>query len=109
MVPLELNPRFSDEALLSIIEQSAVYVCACPAQVCSQLMSQRELFKYQLQCLNKTEIDIQVHQSIAETLIKTHADLECCLKNVLELEGWDMNTYQMPEDLQKRILKAVND
>lgn len=109
MPSLRLNPRFSDEVLSLIIEQSAIYVCACPAQVCSELRSQRKLFKYQMDCLNKTETDTLVHEAIAEALIKTHVDLENCLEKVLQLEGWDMKTYQMPEELQKKILKAATD
>ena len=107
MNPLDLNPRFSDKVLFSIIEQSAVFVCACPAQVCSQLRSQRELYNYQMDCLNKTETDTLVHETIAKALIKTHADLESCLEKILHLEGWDMTTYQMPENIQKRILKSI--
>jgi hypothetical protein len=102
--PIVLEHQFSDQQLEHILEQSIVYSCACPAQVCKTLMQERELFAYQAKCLNLTTTDEAVHRAIAESVQATHREKEQCLVKVLELEGWDSKTLTMPEDLQKRML-----
>ncbi|MCK9636866.1 hypothetical protein V3O24_05370 [Methylobacter sp. Wu8] len=104
-----MNIRFSNEIITSILQQSLVYTCSCPAQVCKAINEQRALFNYQKQCLNLTDTDKAVHQAIADTVEKTHAQLEQCLEDVLRLEGWDMDTYQMPETMQKRLISEFED
>ena len=96
--------RFSDQTITYILEQSIVYSCACPAQVCKAINEQRALHKYQLNCLNLTDTDKIVHQLISDTVESTHAQLEHCLEQILLLEEWDMETYQMPEAMQKKLL-----
>ena len=103
---LPLNKQFSEAQLARILEQSVIYACACPAQVCKTIFQNRELFAYQRSCLNSTHTDAAVHQTIAECIRRTHAVLEICLEDVLKLEGWDMVTLDMPAALQKRILKG---
>ncbi len=99
-----MKMRFSDKIITHIIEQSIIYTCACPAQVCKAINKQRALFQYQQQCLNLTDTDKAVHREISDTVRKTHEQLEHCLEAVLRLEGWDMETYQMPEAMQKRLM-----
>lgn len=101
--------RFSDQVITLILEQSIIYTCACPAQVCKAINEQRALYKYQQNCLNLTDTDLAVHQLIAETVEATHAQLEKCLEQILLLEGWDMETYQMPEAMQKKLLCEFED
>ena len=102
--PIILEQQFSDEKLRHILEQSIVYSCACPAQVCKSLLQERELFAYQAKCLNTTGTDAAVHRTIAESVQVTHREMEKCLVEVLKLEGWDLETLTMPEALQKRML-----
>jgi hypothetical protein len=104
-----MNIRFPDAVITHIIEQSIIYTCACPAQVCKAISEQRALFHYQEKCLNLTDTDKIVHQTIAETVEKTHTLLEQCLEDVLRLEGWDMKTYQMPADMQKKLMCEFED
>lgn len=104
-----MKQHFSDEELMIILEQSIIYTCACPAQLCRAIESQRTLYKYQQNCLDMTETDKRVHKTIAETIEKTHAELEDCLDKVLRLEGWNLETLQMPEDLQKTLLCELDD
>ncbi len=104
---LELPRRFSDEILQRILEQSMVHSCACPAQVCTQLKAQRSLFKYQQNCLNQTDTDEKVHRVIAETVIENHKLMEECLEEVVRLEGWNMETYEMPKDIKKRLISDL--
>lgn len=101
--------RFSDQVITHILEQSIIYTCACPAQVCKVINEQRALYNYQKNCLNRTETDKAVHQSIAETVETTHTLLEQCLEHILHLEGWDMETYQMPKSMQKKLLYEFED
>ncbi len=96
--------RFSDEILTRILEQSMIYACACPAQICRILTEQRILYRYQLRCINNNETEQTIHQRINSTLTTTHALLEQCLADILELEEWDMQTYQMPEALVQKHL-----
>ncbi len=92
---------FSDRQLSQIIDQSLIYQCACPAQVAKQLIGLRDLHSYQKNCLNQTDTDAAVHQCIAADAERAHGVLEECLQNVLVLEQWDMQTFQMPASLQK--------
>jgi len=108
-IPVALEQRFSYSQLKHILEQSVVYSCACPAQVCKALLQERELFTYQANCLNQTFTDRAVHQRIAEAVQLAHHAMEDCLVDVLQLEGWDMQTLTMPEALQKRILSEQPD
>lgn len=102
-----LNMKFTPAELSRILEQAAIYDCACPAQICKQLGSLRALFDYQAHCLNLTDTDEKVHQRIALATSIAHAEMERCLEDVLHLEGWNRTTLEMPESLQKRLLAAV--
>lgn len=107
--PIVLEQQFSDEQLKHVLEQSIIYSCACPAQVCKALLQERELFTYQAKCLNLTFTDAAVHRTIAESVQATHRVMEECLVKVLKLEGWDLETLTMPEALQKRIVDEQGD
>jgi hypothetical protein len=106
--PMVLEKKFSDEKLRHILEQSIVYACACPAQICKELTQQRELFAYQAKCLNNTATDAAVHRTIAESVQVTHRVLEECLGEVLRLEGWDLETLTMPDTLKKLLLDEAD-
>ena len=98
---------FSQQALTTILDQSIMYQCACPAQVCALVNQLRALYDYQANCLNSTDTDRAVHQHIADTVSASHAQVEKCLEDILRLENWDMQTYAMPEPLKARILNAL--
>ncbi len=99
--------QFTNEQLSKILDQSIVYQCACPAQVCKSLNELRALHAYQAACLNKTETDKAVHQRISIAAELCHVAMEQCLAEVLVLEGWDMQTLEMPEALQKTMLMSL--
>jgi hypothetical protein len=99
-----LEKTFTDAQLAAILDQSAIYNCACPAQLCQAINQQRHLFAYQASCLNQSATDAAVHRLIAETAQQNHQHLEQCLRAVLELEGWDMATLTMPANLGKRLI-----
>ncbi len=100
-----MEMRFSQEVITHILEQSLIYQCACPAQVCKNINEQRALYTYQENCLNLTDTDRAVHLSIADAVVRCHAEMEKCLGDILHLEGWDTTTYEMPETLKSRILQ----
>lgn len=81
-----------------------IYQCACPAQVCKAIGQMRELHKYQQACLNESAVDRVVHERIATAAAAAHAELERCLEEVLKLEGWNLETLEMPDHLAKRRL-----
>ncbi len=95
---------FSNQILMHILEQSMLLNCVCPAQLCKAINEQRALYAYQEHCLNSNETDKAVHRRIAETLRLTHAELEQCLSDVLRLEKWNLETYDMPDDLRDKFL-----
>lgn len=96
-----LQKSFHDKQLTRILDQALIYQCACPAQVCRTLIGLRELFDYQLNCGNRTETDRKVHEAIGLSTAVAHAEMEQCLRRILELEAWDMETLTMPTDLRK--------
>lgn len=95
--------RYPRESLHKIVEQAMLYQCACPAQICKAIGQMRELHKYQQTCLNESDADRLVHERIAAAAAAAHAQLEQCLAEVLEIEGWHPETLAMPPDLQKRL------
>jgi hypothetical protein len=97
----DMSTRFSDAQLQHITDQAMIYMCACPAQVARQILSLRELFGYQLACVSRGALMEKVHTRIAESTARAHAELEQCLDEVLDLEGWDKTTLTMPEGLRK--------
>ena len=100
-----MKTLFDEHALARIIEQSLVYQCACPAQVSRAVLELRDLHRYQLNCANESTNDRLVHETIAQAALDAHARLETCLTQVLELEGWDLDTMTMPDTLKKRPAK----
>ncbi len=99
--------RFSAAELAQVINESFVYMCACPAQVAEGILKLRELYRYQMTCLNDTSNQVLVHQAIAASTIAAHAELEACMEKVLRLEGWDLTTLKMPESLRNRQMKEL--
>lgn len=98
-----LQKQFSDEALSQIIEEGAIYMCACPAQVAVELRGLRELLRYQDACLVDPGNDNhQVHKCISEAAMQAHALMENCMAEILAIEGWDRATLKMPEGLRRR-------
>jgi len=104
---MEYEERFTDAELSSVIEQALIYMCACPAQVAQAIRKLRELYRYQMYCSSKTESDTAVHALIAQSTIHSHAVMQDCMEKIIEMEGWDRATLQMPEGLRKRQLNEV--
>jgi hypothetical protein len=97
-----LESRFSREQLHHIIEEAMIYMCACPAQLAQELFRLREMFEYQANCLSDSStLMANVHHKIAESTRIAHAELERCLQEVLQLEGWDTQTLTMPAGLRQ--------
>lgn len=101
-------PQYSITQLNRIIEQAMVYQCACPAQVSKLLIELSLLAQYQRECLDKTPVDATVHLRIRETIASVMPEVEACLTDILTTEGWDMNTLEMPADLQKRLIDELS-
>ena len=96
--------RFSDADLEQIVEEAIIYMCACPAQVATELRRLRELIAYQNNCeinSSRGDVAVVVHQRIAAAAIDAHARMEACLDEVLDLEGWDRVTLRMSEGLRR--------
>ncbi len=100
---MDLQHRFKDEELEQIVEEATVYMCACPAQVASQIRQLRQLVRYQRECISEGLTPRQVHELIEVSSLSAHAVLEQCLDQVLDIEGWDRSTLKMPTGL--RILR----
>ena len=102
-----MQPKFSKEQLMHIREQALMYQCACPAQVSVLLAEVMSLFEYQEACLNQTDTDTRVHTAIAKATEQVYPIFEQCLIDVLLLEGWNMETLEMPELLKKRMYESL--
>ena len=104
---MNYTERFSAAELAQVINESLVYMCACPAQVASSILKLRDLYHYQLTCESDGNNQVMVHQAIAQSTVIAHAELEACMEQVLLLEGWDRATLQMPPALRARQLKEL--
>lgn len=101
--------RFSSSDLERIVDEGMIYMCACPAQVASEIRRLRELIAYQESCLTGPENSGEVHRCIAEAAKDAHARMELCLDQVLAIEGWDRSTLRMPEGLRRRRDQALDE
>ncbi len=102
-----MKEQFTAAQVSRIIDQSLIYQCACPAQVCRAIFELRELYEYQMNCANNTTNDKRVHTSIAQATEKSHAVMEECLKDILAIEGWDPQTLALPESLKRKPAKSI--
>lgn len=102
-----MKEKFDSAQISMIIDQSLIYQCACPAQVCKSIFELRELYEYQVECANNSENDQLVHHTIAEATEKAHELMEECLKKVLDIEGWDTANLVMPALLKKKSFKML--
>lgn len=102
-----MKEQYSAGQISRIIDQALVYQCACPAQVCKAIFELRELFAYQMGCVDGAGNDRRVHAAIAKATEQSHELMENCLRDILELEGWDLATLTMPVSLRKKPAKAV--
>ena len=98
---MQFDERFSNSELMKILDEATVYQCACPAQVAQSLLQLRELFKYQRVCRETRSDDLGVHARIMASVDRAHQELEACLFDVLELEGWDLEELEMPPGLRE--------
>lgn len=103
-----MKERFAAAQVSRVLDQALVYQCACPAQVCRSIFELRELHAYQENCAdNATGEALAVHATIAETAEQAHAAMEDCLARVLAIEGWDMATLTMPENLRGKMVRPL--
>lgn len=107
---MHLETKFSNQQLRRINLQSILYLCSCPSQVGLQIDSLRKLYEYQANCAERERIDlqIQVHERIAEATMAAHKIMEDCLQDVLNLEGWDPETLEMPEGLRTMLSQEID-
>ncbi|WP_446808420.1 hypothetical protein ACH50O_14100 [Methylomonas sp. 2BW1-5-20] len=108
---MKLETQFSNSQLKRINVQAMLYMCSCPSQVSAQIDSLRRLFDYQANCSERSrgEVQTQVHRRIADATQKAHLIMEQCLKDVLDLEGWDPETLEMPAGLRALLEQELDD
>src|SRR5688572_2343433 len=102
-----MKEQFNPSQISKVIDQSLVHQCACPAQVCRAIFELRELHEYQMNCANDSVNDERVHKTIAEATEQAHQLMENCLKQILEIEGWDQVSLVMPESLKRKPAKTI--
>ncbi len=103
-----MQKKYTPEQLEHIREQAFIYQCACPAQVCVVIDAMVKLYEYQQECLNSDTTNDKVHTTIAKSSEACYYELEQCLTEVLTLEGWDMDTLNMPENLHKQLVDSLS-
>jgi hypothetical protein len=99
---MNLETRFSERQLEKIVDEAAVYMCACPAQVAAEIRRLRQLISYQNDCELEENTNVETHRAIAAAASQAHAIMEECMDKILTLEGWDRETLKMPENLRKQ-------
>ncbi len=106
---MNLETKFSNAQLRRINLQSILYLCSCPSQVGVQIDSLRKLHEYQANCADRdrSELQTRVHARIAEAAIAAHQIMEDCLQDVLNLEGWNPVTLEMPEGLRTLLEQEI--
>lgn len=106
---MQLETKFSNAQLRRINLQSILYLCSCPSQVGVQIDSLRKLYEYQANCADRgrNELQSRVHERIAEATLAAHRIMEDCLQDVLNLEGWDPDTLEMPEGLRTLLSQEI--
>lgn len=73
------------------------------------MISLREVHRYQNACLGAANSRLAAtHHKIAEATVAAHALLEACFDEVLDIEGWDKTTPEMPADLREPQQDAVD-
>ena len=72
------SERFTAAELEKIINAGIIYMCACPAMVADSVRKLREMYRYQLNCLEDPENCSAVHQSIARNTAIAHAQMQDC-------------------------------
>ncbi len=102
-----MSPMFNHDQLTRIVEQAMLQQCACLSLASKVALDLQYLYEYQKNCLNQTETDIRVHRSIAKASSEAYLIMERCLIEVLELEGWNLETLEMPPDLLQRQLDSI--
>lgn len=98
---MDTQLKFSNGELEKIVEEAAIYMCACPGQVATEIRALRNLIRYQQECIFKGKTPETVHLEIETSARQAHQLMESCLERVLELEGWDRVTLKMPSGLRQ--------
>ncbi len=104
-----LASHFDNVQVQDIIEEAMLYMCACPAQVGTEVLRLREVYSYQQACITKGTVMESVHSNIAAAAKQAHDVMEECLLQVLEMEGWDTKSLKMPEGLRELREKTLLD
>ena len=102
-----MKQQFEPSQISKLIDQSLVYQCACPAQVGKAIFELRDLYRYQMECLIDSDNDVQIHRAIAEATEKSHALMEACLARVLQIEGWNLATFELPPQIKRKMRKSL--
>lgn len=104
-----LAKRFDNLQVQDVIEEAMLYMCACPAQLGTEILRLRELYNYQMNCISKGDTLTAVHQRLALAAQEAHDILETCLSDILSMEGWDMDTLKMPPGLREIRQRSVDE
>ena len=58
-----------------------------------------------MNCASDSKNNELVHNTIAAAAEVSHEIMEECLKQILEIEGWDQTNFVMPELLKQKSTK----
>ena len=107
---MSLNIKYTEDQIEKIGQEGFIYTCACPSKVSEHVGNLRQLFEYQAQCLGDTSdtpSETKTHQIIMAATQKAHEIMEQCLHDVLIHEGWDLETFTMPEHLRQKLDSSI--
>lgn len=106
-----MEHQYSAKQLETVINQATIYVCACPAQVAEMLSKLRHLYDYQQNCIarERTDMNTEVHNRIALATVEAHSIMEACMQDILRIEGWDLETLKMPDNLREMLYREATE
>lgn len=99
--------KFTNDEVTRILEQVLVHQCACPGQLCRVILNLQDLVRYEKDCVDHTATDVRVHHAIESAASQCLDIMQACLTEVLNLEGWDLETLKMPQALLEHQLNIV--
>jgi len=100
--------RFSEAQLRHIQDEAIMYSCGCPEELSEVLMQLRHVRTLMDDCLDTASTDPNTHARVLSMLAIVTPHIEACLGDILESEGWNMETFSLPPAVKARFLEESN-
>lgn len=82
--------RYSDEAIMQLVERAPTIACECPQHIAELLAKLRAFEDYSENCENRNEKDAALHRYLWRCAAQARTLFESALERVVEHEGLDI-------------------